>query len=83
MIKACLFDLDGTLLNTLNSIRYFLNKTISKRGIREIEESYGYQREENQHSLRAREGVYDPLPFGDPQFHRHSGGYRDHPLLCA
>ena len=39
MIKACLFDLDGTLLNTLNSIRYFLNKTISKRGIREIDEA--------------------------------------------
>ncbi len=36
MIKACLFDLDGTLLNTLESIRYFLNKTLKKYSIREI-----------------------------------------------
>ena len=38
MIKACLFDLDGTLIYTLESIRYFLNTTISKRGIRELDE---------------------------------------------
>ena len=39
MIKACLFDLDGTLLNTLMSIRYYVNKNISKYGIREISEA--------------------------------------------
>lgn len=39
MIKACLFDLDGTLLNTLASIRYYVNKNISKYGISEINES--------------------------------------------
>lgn len=38
MIKACLFDLDGTLIYTLESIRYFANKTISKRNIRKIDE---------------------------------------------
>ena len=36
MIKACLFDLDGTLLDTLESIRYFLNKTLRKYSVREI-----------------------------------------------
>lgn len=34
MIKACLFDLDGTLLDTLESIRYYLNRVLEK---------YGYQ----------------------------------------
>ena len=38
MIKACLFDLDGTLLNTLNSIRYYINKNTALYGISEISE---------------------------------------------
>lgn len=38
MIKACLFDLDGTLLNTLTSIRYFVNKNVSDYGIKAISE---------------------------------------------
>ena len=33
MIKACLFDLDGTLLNTLESIRHYINKNLAMRGI--------------------------------------------------
>ena len=36
MIKSCIFDLDGTLFNTLNSIRYFLNKTLEQNGIEGI-----------------------------------------------
>ena len=39
MIKACLFDLDGTLLNTLASIRYYVNKNVSKYGIEGITEA--------------------------------------------
>lgn len=39
MIKACLFDLDGTLLDTLKSLRYYVNRHISKKGIREISEA--------------------------------------------
>lgn len=39
MIKACLFDLDGTLLNTLNSIRYYVNKNIAAEGIEELSET--------------------------------------------
>ncbi len=36
MIKSCIFDLDGTLLNTVESIRYFLNLTLEKYGINPI-----------------------------------------------
>lgn len=33
MIKACIFDLDGTLTNSLNSIAYFVNRETEKYGI--------------------------------------------------
>lgn len=36
MIKYCIFDLDGTLLDTLGSIRYYLNRTLSSHGYREV-----------------------------------------------
>lgn len=36
MIKACIFDLDGTLCNTLDSIAYFCNKTLSELGYTNI-----------------------------------------------
>ena len=32
MIKACIFDLDGTLCNTLDSIAYFCNQTLKQLG---------------------------------------------------
>ncbi|MBR3806237.1 MAG: HAD family hydrolase [Clostridia bacterium] len=32
MIKCCIFDLDGTILNTLETIRYYLNRTMTKYG---------------------------------------------------
>jgi len=32
MTKACIFDLDGTLCNTLDSIAYFCNQTLSQLG---------------------------------------------------
>ena len=32
MIKCCIFDLDGTVLNTLDTIRYHLNKTLARHG---------------------------------------------------
>ena len=38
MIKGCLFDLDGTLLDTLATIRYYINNTLRKYGIRAISE---------------------------------------------
>ena len=36
MIKACIFDLDGTLCNTLDSIAYFCNKTLDQLGYTNI-----------------------------------------------
>lgn len=36
MIKACIFDLDGTLLNTLDTIAYFGNTALKNFGIEEI-----------------------------------------------
>ncbi len=37
MIKACIFDLDGTVANTLNSIAYFANNALSKSGFPTID----------------------------------------------
>lgn len=34
MIKLCVFDLDGTTVNSLNSIAYFANETLKKFGLR-------------------------------------------------
>ena len=38
MIKACLFDLDGTLLNTLTTIAHFANFALAEHGIEPIDE---------------------------------------------
>lgn len=38
MIKSCIFDLDGTLLNTLTTITHYVNLTTAKRGIAPITE---------------------------------------------
>jgi phosphoglycolate phosphatase len=35
-IKACIFDLDGTLLNTLTTITYYVNEALSRIGARHI-----------------------------------------------
>ena len=36
MIKCCIFDLDGTILDTIGSITYFVNKIFSEYGIAEV-----------------------------------------------
>ncbi len=38
MIKCCIFDLDGTLLNTISTISYYVNKTFAAEGIEAITE---------------------------------------------
>ncbi len=38
MIKCCIFDLDGTLLNTLGTIRYYMNQTLTGQGIAPVTE---------------------------------------------
>lgn len=43
MIKLCIFDLDGTVLNTLNTIAYYGNQALVKHGIEAIDtKSYKY-----------------------------------------
>ncbi len=37
MIKLCIFDLDGTLMDTLGSIAYFVNYTMAELGLESIE----------------------------------------------
>ena len=37
-IKACIFDLDGTLLNTLTTITYYVNEALKKEGAKTISE---------------------------------------------
>lgn len=39
MIKAVIFDLDGTVLNTIVTITYFVNETLQKHGISSITET--------------------------------------------
>ncbi len=36
MIKCCIFDLDGTILDTINSITHFVNKTHTHFGVEPI-----------------------------------------------
>ena len=38
-IKACIFDLDGTLLNTLTTITYYVNEALAREGARKISEA--------------------------------------------
>ncbi|MCR4719936.1 MAG: HAD family hydrolase, partial [Firmicutes bacterium] len=43
MIKLCIFDLDGTILDTLSAIAYFGNNALVKCGFPAIdEERYKY-----------------------------------------
>lgn len=37
MIKACIFDMDGTTVNTIDSIAYFANGALKHYGLSEIE----------------------------------------------
>ena len=38
MIKCCIFDLDGTLLDTLSTITYYVNKTLQSAGFAPVTE---------------------------------------------
>ena len=39
MIKLCIFDLDGTVLDTVGSIAHFANEALKKNGVLPIEEN--------------------------------------------
>ena len=36
-IKGAIFDMDGTVANTINSIKYFANNALKKAGLDEID----------------------------------------------
>lgn len=43
MIKLCIFDLDGTVLDTVQSIAYYANSALEKNGVEPIEvKEYNY-----------------------------------------
>lgn len=43
MIKLCIFDLDGTVLNTLDTIAYYGNRALENNGVQPIEpQAYRY-----------------------------------------
>ncbi len=43
MIKACIFDMDGTVVNTINSIAYFANTALNSAGLASIDTAeYNY-----------------------------------------
>ena len=37
MIKLCIFDLDGTVLDTVGTIAFYANQALEKNGIEPIE----------------------------------------------
>ena len=37
MVKACIFDMDGTTVNTINSIAYFANRALNMYGLPSID----------------------------------------------
>lgn len=39
MIKLCIFDLDGTVLDTIHTIAYYANRALVKNGIEPIDEN--------------------------------------------
>ncbi|MDO4787681.1 MAG: HAD family hydrolase [Johnsonella sp.] len=43
MIRACIFDLDGTLLNTIKALSYCISRTMEQFGYGEIDEAHTKQ----------------------------------------
>ncbi|MBQ5815996.1 MAG: HAD hydrolase-like protein, partial [Oscillospiraceae bacterium] len=40
MLKLCIFDMDGTLVDTISSIAYFANRALNMYGLPSIEEKH-------------------------------------------
>lgn len=77
MIKACIFDLDGTLADTLESMAYVANEIMKKFGLKQMPvDNFRYYCGEGAHMLMTR----CLTDAGDPQlFHLEEGEkiYRD------
>ena len=60
MIKVCVFDLDGTVMDTLASIAYFVNYTMNKLGLPEIDqENFKYFAGDGRAALLHRSLAYN------------------------
>ncbi len=79
MIKCCIFDLDGTLLNTLSTITYYMQKTLSEYGLRgtdenEIRAIVGNGARNLVSKALARRGIVDP-EFTESFYKKYSDAY--------
>lgn len=73
MIKACIFDLDGTLADTLESMAYVANEIMKKFGLRELPvDNFRYYCGEGANMLMRR-CLRDA---GDPELTRFEEGQR-------
>ncbi len=76
MIKLCIFDLDGTLLDTLSAIAYFGNNALIKCGFPPIDEpNYKYFAGDGRLILVHR--MLDFLSADTPQNHKKVGDLYD------
>ena len=81
MIKLCIFDLDGTVLDTVHSIAYFCNFVLEKRGIEPFpEEEYnllaGGGSPDLIHKVLSHRGLDTPELF-EEVFNEYAPMYRD------
>ncbi|MFA5561134.1 MAG: HAD family hydrolase [Eubacteriales bacterium] len=87
MIKGCLFDLDGTLLNTLPTIAHYVNEALRWLGFGAIEESrYKYFAGHGAKNLirraLAHHGCSDPVLL-ERCFLRYTDTYNQAPLYLT
>jgi len=86
MIKACIFDMDGTTVDSVNSIAYFLNKTLAEFGYCEIPvERYNYLAGNGARTLveRALKEVDGNLAQTDTILKKYSAAYDAEPCCKA
>jgi phosphoglycolate phosphatase len=84
MLKALICDLDGTLLDTVHSIAYYMNKTLSEFGIEPCrDEEYNYYAGDGARVLAKRtlasKGIYDEN-LALRVFERYKTVYDESPL---
>ncbi len=87
MLKCCIFDLDGTILDTLTTITYYVNNTLTHFGIEKItEEECKYFVGEGAYKLITRallsKGL-DPEPIMPDIFKHYNAAYDAEPMYLT
>ena len=87
MIKCCIFDLDGTLLETLVTIRYYVNNTLAAFGVEPITEEecrvfVGKGARNLIHRVLESRGVDTP-EFFDKVFDHYNAAYDAEPCVLT